>query len=129
MNGKTVKRVLLSIFVLFCALLLAATLWFCAAYQSSHTFTTEKWIASPNDRWLMVDDLLSDVTLVGMTEDEVLELLGENDNDQQTYRVTETQFVYRLGIPEGFLVYAMDDEWLLLDFQDGVVSGYSTYET
>ena len=54
---------LLAVFVVGAALGIA---------RKGHTFSTEQWLAEPADRTKIVDDLLENYSLVGMTEEEVL---------------------------------------------------------
>lgn len=95
-------------------------------YKWSHTFTSEKWITAPDQRGLIVNDLLREYSLIGMTEDEIIDLLGANDNDRGYY-LKEDRFVYFLGL-EGQL-FKIDDQWLCIDFIDGIVSDYSVVQS
>ena len=69
----------------------------------------------------IVDDLLMRYDLIGMHESEIIALLGNHDNDYG-YFSSENRFVYRLGMERGFI--SIDSEWLIIDFDDGVVVGY-----
>lgn len=85
-------------------------------------FSTERWLNDPDNRTAIVDDLLENYPLVGMTEQEILDLLGDHDNSAG-YFVEEDRYVYCLGIERGLI--AIDCEWLLIDFENGVVADYS----
>lgn len=99
-----------------------AILWGVLSYKWDHTFTREKWKDEPEQRALFVTDMISKYELIGMTEKQVMDLLGENDNDMGTF-VAENRFVYWLGLEGQF--FKIDSEWLLVDFEDGIVSNYA----
>lgn len=102
--------------------LIAAMILSCVYYKEKHSFSTEKWITEPDKRALFVNDLLTDHNLIGMSENEVLELLGEHDNRMGTF-VQDDRYVYCLGL-EGQL-FKIDNQWLILDFTNGLVSEYA----
>ena len=87
--------------------------------RERHTFSTEKWIADPENRTKIVDDLLADHPLTQMTRSEILALLGEHDNDAGYFQ-QEDRFVYWLGPERGLI--SIDSEWLILEFSGDVVS-------
>ena len=107
--------------VLFCilALFIAALLLLLLIYKFRHTFTAKKWAAYPENRTLIVSDLLEKHSLTGMTESEILALLGEHNNDRG-YFSAENRFVYYMGPERGFI--SIDSEWLIIDFENGAVS-------
>jgi len=107
------------IFSAVCILVIASILTFGCVYHARHTFTTARWIAAPDARTALVDDLLARYPLNGMTEDEILALLGEHDNDTG-YFLQDNRYVYHLGPERGLI--SIDSEWLILDFTDGVVT-------
>ncbi len=117
-KGKT------SLGLIIGAALAVVILVFCCVgavgYANRHTFTQERWLEQPGSRAKMTDDLFADYELVGMTEQQILELLGPNDN-LSGYFQKENRYVYYLGEERTI----MDSEWLLLDFVDGVVAEYS----
>lgn len=89
------------------------------AYHDKHTFSTSKWLGNPEERTAIVDDLLEKYELVGMSEENVLSLLGEPDNDYGYFNA-DNRYVYYMGAERG--LFGIDSEWLILDFMDGVVS-------
>ena len=101
-----------------CALMLFFFAAVILVYRDQHSFSTEKWVREPEKRWKMVDDLLVDYELVGMTESEILSLLGNSDESNPLDE--KHRFVYDLG--EG--VSNIDSYWLLIDFSEGAVSQY-----
>lgn len=112
---KRISYIILAV-VEVCVVLLLS--W--AAYRVYWSrFTPEKWADHPDRRASMTEDLLEKHPLEGMTEDEVTSLLGENDNDWG-YFAEEDRSVYWLGDRRSVI----DSEWLLIDFEDGVVTEY-----
>ena len=108
-------------------LLLAAGygLWRC-----QRTYTPDKWASAPDERLDILGDLLERYDLVGMTEEEVVALLGPEDGPEQTsfkgdrtYYPPEDTLVYYLGVD------MMDGVWLILSLEGGVVTGYTTGAT
>ncbi len=96
-------------------------------YKYNHTFTAKKWIAKPENRRKIVSDLLKEHEIVGMTEKQIVSLLGE----EEAYANTKTSFkMSRIYFePENTLVYYlgidyMDDMWLVISLDKGVVSSY-----
>jgi len=90
------------------------------SYSNKIPFESSQWKAHLNDRDLakqkMVDDLMSRHKLVGMSVNEVEELLGKPPT---TGYFKDYDYVYWLG-PERS-VLGVDSEWLGIKFQDGVV--------
>ena len=109
---KKIKRQNYLIFGLFVGLLLVVILAG-ITYQYRRSFSTSKWKNNPEERTKIVDDLLSD--------HELIELLGENNNDYGYFNEPD-RYVYYLGPERGFI--SIDSEWLILDFADGVVVDY-----
>ena len=114
--GK-IKIINLAVFLFFALLAAAAFI-----HLKSKTFSAEKWRKAPGERVNIADSLLSKHDLIGMTEDEITALLGENDNDSG-YFLKDGRYVYYLGPERG--LFSIDSEWLLIDFSDGKVSDFS----
>lgn len=113
---KSIKRYVICGIIFF---LIAAIIMGCIYYKEKHSFSTEKWVNIPDERALFVNDLLSDYRLIGMSENEILDLLGPNDNQMGTF-LQDNRYVYCLGL-EGQL-FKIDNQWLVLDFTNGFVS-------
>ncbi len=71
-------------------------------------FTQEKWISHPEKRIMIVDDYLAKNRLIGMTQNEIRDTLGQPDN------TTENQLEYYLG-EDGI---GMDAMILYIEFDD-----------
>lgn len=88
------------------------------ALRERHRFSREKWLQDPENRTRIVDDLLANHELVGMTEEEILALLGDCDNESGYFQQAQ-RLVYWLGPERGLM--SIDSEWLILDFNGGSV--------
>lgn len=78
-------------------------------------FETEKWVAyQGNSRQLMLQDLVDRTRFVGMTREEVKELLGDAEEEQDAF------LIYYAGIPQGLFGTKpdADAEYLLIEFTD-----------
>ena len=101
-----------------------ALIVFVGMYKYQHTFTTEKWADARHDRSKLVDDLLEKHNLIGMQEADVIALLGEEDSDRSSFKISRKEFppdttlVYYLGVD------FMDNQWLIISLADGIVYAY-----
>lgn len=118
---RKAKIVNCTVFVILFGLLLAVVAGY-FVYRHQHTFNSDRWLSEPDKRTAMISDLLRNHELLGLTEAEVLSLLGPCDNAHGTFRA-DNRYVYYLG-PERAL-FSIDSEWLLIDFTNDVVSDYS----
>lgn len=92
-----------------------------------HKFTCEKWALYPDKRYLMVEDLLADYVFVGMSEQDVISLLGEETNGSQqssfkgdhTYYDPEETLVYYIGTD------MLEGRWLILSIEEQKVVSIS----
>ena len=48
-------------------------------FKNTHSFTQEKWLQEPNERYLIVDDMVKKYDFENMTMDQVIQLLGNVD--------------------------------------------------
>lgn len=68
--------------------------------------------------------MLNKHKLVGMSEPDIIELLGDEDSEQSSFKISkeyfppETTIVYFLGVDY------MDFCWLIISLEDGVVRSY-----
>ena len=124
---KAAKRakigIIIAFSVLVCILLVIAVIFF--VYRSRHTFSQEKWLSNAAERYKLVDSMLEKHPLIGMSEADVIALLGTEDGDGQSsfklnrdYFPPESTLVYYLG------VNYMDDMWLVISTDGGVVTEY-----
>ncbi|TDK61804.1 outer membrane protein assembly factor BamE [Bacillus salipaludis] len=80
--------------------------------EYKYNFTVENWIKSPTERVYIVDDLLNDYELIGMTKDQVNTLLGKPTTAD--YFKDDNNIVYYLGNERGLI--SIDSEWLVIWF-------------
>ena len=117
--------------------IVVAIFWACSAYAlyqqiceqpgacgDQIPFVSAEWKAggtrSDPVRIRMVDDLRSNVTLRGLTEGEVVDLLGPASTSG--YFQGFCEYLYWLGPERG--LFSIDSEWLCLHAQNGVVMGH-----
>jgi len=74
-------------------------------------FDSDKWKDKPGERDRMVSSLLHTHELVGMTEDEIITLLGKPDEKKEE---PDNEFVYLLGRAG----LGVDDNLLILKFTE-----------
>ena len=109
--------------VLTCLLLIVVFALCVIKYQ--HTVSKSKWDASKGDRYKIVNDMLDSYQLIGMSESDVIQLLGEEDSNEQTsFKISKQYFP-----PDSTLVYYLgvdfvDDNWLILSINGDVVTEY-----
>lgn len=123
-EAKRAKRRIIIAFSILVFILLIIAAAFCV-YRYQHTFSQEKWLADADGRFRLVDDMLEKHPLTGMSEADVIALLGAEDGGGQTsFKLSdknyppETTLVYYLGVDY------MDDMWLIISISDGIVTEY-----
>ena len=122
-EAKRAKRgIIIAFSVLVCILLVIAVIFF--MYRSQHTFSQEKWLSNASERYMIVD-MLEKHPLIGISEDNVIALLGAEDGDgQSSFKLSdknyppETTLVYYLGVEY------MDYMWLIISTDNGTVTEY-----
>ncbi|WP_071458476.1 hypothetical protein [Bacillus massilinigeriensis] len=77
-------------------------------------FDQEKWLKNPDKRVDMVDHLLAEENLKGMTKAEIVDLLGKVE--ENAYYKEPNNIVYYLGPERGFI--RIDSEWLVIWLDD-----------
>ncbi|MCI5679616.1 MAG: hypothetical protein MR278_06545 [Bacteroidales bacterium] len=101
-------------------IVLAIVVFVGGRYHDNNTgFTTEKWVAyQGNSRQLILQDLRDRTQFVGMTTEAVKELLGEPEEE------TETFLNYYVGIPQGLFGTKADGEkeYFVISLEDGKVT-------
>ena len=121
-EAKRAKRRIIIAFSILVFILLIIAAAFCV-YRYQHTFSQEKWLADADGRFRLVDDMLEKHPLIGMSEADVIALLGAEDGGGQTsFKLSdknyppETTLVYHLGVEY------IDNMWLIISISDGVVT-------
>ena len=109
-----------------------AVLILVAHYKYTHTFTSEKWKTQSVDRSLMIDDLLKNQEIIGKTESEIVEMLGESEKEREG--VFSGKIMNKEYDLENSLVYyigedVMDFRWLIIILSNSVCVDYETNVT
>ena len=100
------------------------SLVFLGMVKYQHTFSENKWASNPDDRYKLVENLFEKHNLIGMHEADVTALLGEEDSDKSSFKISRKEFppdttlVYYLGVD------FMDNQWLIISLADGIVYEY-----
>lgn len=118
-DAQKAKRHILTTFIVFAVILALIGVWY-AHFAYWHTFSTQKWIDYPERRAKMTADLFARYDLVGMSKEQLAELLGPDNNDYG-YFDQANRSVYYLGNERTII----DSEWLLIDFENDTVRGYA----
>lgn len=123
-EAKRAKRRIIIAFSVLIAVLLIIAAAFCV-YRYQHTFSQEKWLADADGRFRLVADMLEKHPLIGMSEADIIALLGEEDGDgPASFKLSdknyppETTLVYHLGVEY------IDSMWLIISISDGIVTEY-----
>jgi hypothetical protein len=110
--------------VIFAVIFVTLKIMMCS-YQYQHSYSRYKWDTDKENRYKIVSDILEQNQVVGMTEAEVIQLLGDEDsNDITSFKnskgvyAPESTLVYWLGVD------FMDDNWLVISLDDSVVTDY-----
>jgi len=86
-------------------------------FKYDHTFSTNRWIEYPRERVNMVDNMLEKHNLVGQSNEQVIELLG-NETENPYFKEVDN-YVYYMGDERGLI--SIDSEWLVITFDNNVV--------
>lgn len=123
-EAKRAKRRIIIAFSILVFILLIIAAAFCV-YRYQHTFSQEKWLADADGRYRLVADMLEKHPLTGMSEADVIALLGAEDGDgPASFKLSdknyppETTLVYHLGVEY------IDSMWLIISISDGIVTEY-----
>jgi hypothetical protein len=85
-------------------------------------FNKAKWATDIEKRYEMTDDLVDNEQLTGKTKDEIIELLGLEDNTQQS-----NQWTYYIGFRPR--LFSVDPDILVIEFKNGKVFKCTTRNT
>ena len=90
-------------------------------YEPQFDFEKERWFTDKNSRFEMSDDLVNSRILNGKTKSEIIELIGESENDNST-----DIWIYDLGTSSAGFGWQFNS--LRLTFKDGIVSDVKKLE-
>ncbi|WP_339291052.1 hypothetical protein MKY48_22940 [Paenibacillus sp. FSL W8-0187] len=103
-------------------ILLSFSIYALSYNQSQQHFDYNRWVGYPEQRLIMVDDFLQKHDLIGLTQGEVMDLLGANDNAKWA-NATDDIAVYDLGARrradykrEGLFIY-FDDRGYVKNYE------------
>jgi len=120
---KEIKRAKIFTYTVAVIFLLIFTtiIVFLGMWKWSRTFTVSKWMNNPEDRYKIVSNMLSKHEIVGMTEQEIMKLLGEEyENAPESFKYPrgeypdENTLTYYLGVD------FMDNNWLIIPIENGI---------
>lgn len=120
-KAKRWNTVIFGIFAVLLIVLLAAV----CVFKYQHTYSPAKWAGYKETRYKIVNNMLARNQLVGMTEADVIQLLGREDSaDQTSFKMSRKYFP-----PESTLVYYLgvdyiDNNWLVISLDGGIVTEY-----
>ena len=90
-------------------------IWFAVAtYYPERTFEKDKWTTDVEKRYEMTDDLVNNKKLIGKTKKEIIELLGQEENNLDSLRWT-----YYIGYKPSII--GIDPDVLEIEFKDDIV--------
>lgn len=71
---------------------------FSVNYSNEHTFTADKWINSPSERYLIVNDMVKRSDIKNMNRKQIIELLGDPEpkasRPGMAVRLIDKKFAY-----------------------------------
>lgn len=119
-SDASYDRISRSILAAF-ALVIVVLAVLAVGYFSRHTFSARRWKENDDVRKYMVADLLKKHALVGVSEQDVVELLGPETGQQATFKGDHNYYP-----PDSTIVYYMgqdllEGEWLILPLKNGAV--------
>lgn len=117
------NRILVSCLILITVVVSCAFL----EYKYQHTFSVSKWAEFTNERINFVDDMLKQTELIGMSEIDVIAILGREDAKGSNQ--TSFKGDYKYYNPNDTLVYylgssGMEGCWLIISLENDVVRSY-----
>lgn len=89
-------------------------------HKYMENFTSDKWDKYPKVRYLMLDDLADKHNFIGMSKDEITDILGESN---QPYADPDDKDIIDYYTGAGFI----DPEILSFEFEDNIVTDVYTY--
>ena len=109
----TVAIIFLLIFISI-AIILGVWKW-------NRTFTVSKWMNNPEDRYKIVSNMLSKHEIVGMTETEITELLGEeHEKAPESFKYPRGEYLDEKTLTYYLGVDFMDNNWLIIPIENGI---------
>lgn len=121
---KRAKIFICTFFVLFLMLFISVAV-LVGIFKYSRTFTVGKWIDNPDERYKIVSNMLSEYDIIGMTESEIVSLLGkETENAPERFKILKGNFPDENNLTYALGVVYMDNEWLVITMEEGIAVSY-----
>ena len=121
---NSAKAIVYSVAAILLILLLTVAVLL-MVWKYNHTFTADKWNNEPSERYKIVSDMLFKNKIIGMTENEIINFLGEEtETHPQSFKSPisvysdENTLIYELGSKY------IDYEWLIIKLDNGIVIDY-----
>ena len=114
------KKLMTSILLIIFIIIIVTAVY----YKCSVIFTQDKWFSNPQTRYKIVDNLIESYRIVGMTKNEVIDLLGNSDMGNEgtiTNKLDRVQYslsnslVYYLGVDY------VDSLWLVISYKNEII--------
>ena len=118
------------IFVLSIVIVLTV-LCYLVFQNMNERFTKQRWIEYPNIRYKMIDDIEKNNSIIGKTQQEVRELLGEPDNvwEHDFEDGYYNYYQYYIGKKHEIFEMMWEPDMYLVTFRNGVVVSTSVQPT
>ena len=97
---------------------LAATIWFwvlSSSHYEEKEFESKAWIENRHERYEYADDIVNEDKILGLETKEILNRLGEPDNQ------SDTSLTYYIGYTPKYFMN-MDADWLEIKLENNIVT-------
>ena len=104
---------------------------YCSNSIMLFSFSKQRWIEYPNIRYKMIDDIEKNNSIIGKTQQEVRELLGEPDNvwEHDFEDGYYNYYQYYIGKKHEIFEMMWEPDMYLVTFRNGVVVSTSVQPT
>lgn len=102
------------------AVVISSLTWW--MYFAPWSFDSAVWKSKPAQRHRMVDDLVSQKTLIGKSREEVIAILGDQEMPGYDQGANESRLIYRVGGTGN-----IKGTWLEVRFTDSKCQNVGTY--
>jgi sugar/nucleoside kinase (ribokinase family) len=114
-NKKIVVFLCIAVGILACLLI---------KHEYDHTFQRSRWFDEPQQRVVMLDDMMKKHPIVGMSEEEIMQFLGDEKTGATYYFTEPDNLVYYLGNRGK----AMHDVWLVIELEGDIAVSWDIVE-
>ena len=121
--NKEIKRAKMfnyTVAVIFLLIFITVIAFLCM-WKWSRKFTVSKWMNNPEDRYKIVSNMLSKHKIIGMTEYEIIELLGEeHEKAPESFKYPRGEYPDENTLTYYLDVDFMDNNWLIIPLENGI---------